>query len=92
MSEPTVATATPDRRGQLIALCMALGFGVPALCWLAVLLGATREDFMHDQVAVWGVMLSIYAPLLAFVDNPGERRTALDWSHSHRERRHDLGL
>lgn len=64
-----------DVRGRLISFCLIVGLGVPALCWLAVLMGATRELFPHDQVAVCGVLLSIYAPILAFINNKGERRT-----------------
>jgi hypothetical protein len=64
-----------DLRGRLIQYCLIIGFGVPTLCFVAVLLGATRETFPHDQVAVLGVLFSIYAPILAFVNNKGERRT-----------------
>lgn len=66
---------TLDRRGRLIACCMIAGFSIPALCWLAVLCGATRAVFPHDQVAVLGVLLSVYAPLFAFMNNPRERRS-----------------
>ncbi len=64
-----------DLRGRLIGFCLIAGLAVPGLCWLAVLLGATREVFPHDQVAVLGVLLSVYAPILVFVNNKGEKRT-----------------
>ncbi len=64
-----------DVRGHLINFCLIAGLGVPALCWVAVLFGATREIFPHDQVAVWGVLLSVYAPLLVFINNKGEKRS-----------------
>jgi len=63
-----------NRREFLIKIFFVVGLGVPALCWLAVLLGVTREVFPHDYVAVGGVLFSVYAPLLAFVNNEGERR------------------
>ncbi|OUR97585.1 hypothetical protein A9Q81_12995 [Gammaproteobacteria bacterium 42_54_T18] len=61
-------------RQRLIRFCIIVGFSVPALCWLAVLLGVTREVFPHDQVAVLGVLFSVYAPILVFINNKGEKR------------------
>ncbi len=68
-------TTAFDRRGFLIKLFFGVGLGIPALCWVSVLLGATRETYPHDYVAVSGVLFSVYAPLLAFLNNKGERRT-----------------
>lgn len=64
-----------DNRSQLIRFCMIVGLAGPALCWLSVLLGATLEDYPHDKVAVMAVLLSIYAPLLVFLNNKGEKRS-----------------
>ncbi len=77
IEDSRIATGKPvfDLRGRLIAACMITGFSIPALCWLAVLFGATREVFAHDQVAVTGVLFSVYAPLLAFINNKGEKRS-----------------
>jgi hypothetical protein len=71
LSQPQVF----DRRGRLISYCLIIGFAVPVLCWLAVLAGATRANFPHDSIAVLGVLFSVYAPLLAFLNNKGEKRT-----------------
>lgn len=62
-------------RQRLIRFCIIAGFAIPGLCWVAVLLGATRELFPHDQVAVLGVLLSVYAPMLVFINNKGEKRS-----------------
>ncbi len=75
------ATLNPEAfklRETLIKIFFVFGLGIPALCWVAVLFGATREVFPHDYVAVSGVLLSVYAPLLAFVNNKGEKRSFYD--------------
>lgn len=64
-----------DRRTAIIATCFSMGLGVPALCWLAALAGVSHDVIPLDKVATIAVIFSIYAPLLVFYDNVGERRT-----------------
>ncbi|MCA9771752.1 MAG: hypothetical protein KC466_05040 [Myxococcales bacterium] len=69
------AVATRDRRRSLLTFCFVVGLGGPALCWVLALLGYQTPELRLDRFATAAVTLSVYAPLLAFYDNPGERRT-----------------
>lgn len=64
----------PDIRFRAIAFCFVVGLGTPALCWGLALLGYQSADLRLDRVATLAVCLSVYAPALAFLNNPGERR------------------
>lgn len=69
------AVATRDNRRLLLTFCFVAGLGGPALCWLLALLGYQSPELRLDKYATVAVTLSVYAPLLAFYNNPGERRT-----------------
>lgn len=67
-----------DRRGALIAFCFIAGLAAPTLGWGLALMGFTRADFPIDYAAVVMVCLCIYAPVLVFLNNPGERRSRFE--------------
>lgn len=66
---------TNNIRGKLINLSFAIGLGVPTLCWIVALTGIfSYQAFPHDKVATIAIVFSVWAPLLAFVNNKGEKR------------------
>jgi hypothetical protein len=71
-------TLSTSRRKRMILIAYTIGLGTPALCWLLVLFGMKSDDLHLDKIATVGVLGAVYAPILAFITDPGEQRSLKD--------------
>eukprot|EP01084_Bolivina_argentea_P311965 540058_1 len=56
-------------RSKLIKIFMITGLSIPFTCYIIVLCGVDPNDFYSDTVATASILLTMYAPFLAFYGN-----------------------